>query len=44
MNINGTNFLGVIDAAEQVGTIRGAKIFKITNAKLVCFRVSFAKI
>mgnify|MGYP006889576795 CR=1 FL=1 len=40
MNVDGFNYLGVIEGAEHVGTLNNAKIYKITNAQLLSFRVS----
>ncbi len=40
MNILGNNYLGVIESAQQVGTLNKAKIYKITGVNMIPFRVS----
>jgi hypothetical protein len=40
MNVNGTNYLGVISASEVVGVLSQAKINKVTQVKMLPFKVS----
>lgn len=40
MNVLGTNYLGIIDNAEHVGTLNNAKIYKITDVSMVPFQLS----
>ena len=40
MNVGGQNYLGVVKGAEQVGVLNNAKIFKISEAKLLPFRIN----
>ena len=40
MNVGGQNYLGVVRGAEQVGVLNNAKIFKISEAKLLPFRIN----
>lgn len=40
MNVMGTNYLGVIENAQHVGTLNNAKIYNITEVRLVPFRLS----
>lgn len=43
MNYGGVNFLGVISWHEHVGTIKKAKINKVSQVKLLPFTVSKEK-
>ena len=40
MNVLGTNYLGVIENVEHVGTLNNAKIYKITDVGMIPFRLS----
>ena len=40
MNVLGTNYLGVIENADHVGTLNNAKIYKITDVGMIPFRLS----
>ena len=40
LNVNGNNYLGVIVGSAEVGQLNKAKINKVTQVKLIPFKVS----